>query len=69
MKESDILANIHNCKKIGNHIILLDKMLGSGHYGKVYLAYEFSKTDENKILVDKPLACKMIEREKLSPNA
>lgn len=27
-------------KRIGNHALLTDRMLGKGHYGKVYLGYE-----------------------------
>ncbi|CDW82064.1 protein kinase domain containing protein [Stylonychia lemnae] len=66
MKEERTLTN---CKRIGNHLILLDKLLGSGHYGKVYLSYEISQTDDKSLLMNKPLACKIIEREKLSATA
>ena len=60
---------LQNVKKIGNHLILMGKPLGSGHYGKVYLAYEYSKVEEGKLILEKPLACKIIEREKLSATA
>jgi len=48
---------------------MLNKLLGSGHYGKVYLAYELDPENENRLLTKKPLACKVIEREKLSHTA
>lgn len=41
MKQEDIMSNLDQCKMIGNHLILMNKLLGSGHYGKVYLAYQF----------------------------
>jgi len=66
MKEERTLTN---CKRIGNHLILLDRLLGSGHYGKVYLSYEISQKDDKNLITDKPLACKIIEREKLSATA
>ena len=33
-------STAQNVKRIGNHAILTDRMLGKGHYGKVYLGYE-----------------------------
>ena len=35
-----INASAKNAKRIGNHAILMDRMLGKGHYGKVYLGFE-----------------------------
>ena len=29
-----------NCKRVGKYLVYLDHMLGSGHYGNVYLAFE-----------------------------
>ncbi len=71
MNEADLVSNTpaEQVKKIGNHLILLNKLLGSGHYGKVYLAYELDPSDDKKLLNHKPLACKVIEREKLSQTA
>lgn len=68
MSELDLMSITppEQVKKIGNHLILLNKLLGSGHYGKVYLAYEIDPKDDKKLLNHKPLACKVIEREKLS---
>lgn len=37
-------TSAQNVKRIGNHAILTDRMLGKGHYGVVYLGYELSKT-------------------------
>jgi hypothetical protein len=33
-------STAQNVKRIGSHAILTDRMLGQGHYGKVYLGYE-----------------------------
>ena len=62
-------GNQQDCKKIGKHIVFMDKVLGSGHQGKVYLAYEQSSQEECGYRTDKSLACKLIEREKLSAKA
>ena len=69
MKLEDIQRNLDECKIIGHHLILMNKLLGKGHYGKVYLAYEMSKDGEKRIILDKPLACKIIERKELSSSA
>lgn len=31
--------DVGNLKQIGSYIILMDHMIGEGHYGKVYLAF------------------------------
>jgi hypothetical protein len=69
MNETQIMGNIDQCKRIGNHLIVQRVLLGSGHYGKVYLAYEFEQENPNRLKTSKPLACKVIEREKLSAQA
>jgi hypothetical protein len=47
----------------------MDKMLGSGRQGKVYLTYEIINEESDHFSVENPLACKLIEREQLSANA
>ena len=42
-------------KRIGNHALLTDRLLGKGHYGKVYLGYDLKRTQELH-------ACKVIDR-------
>ena len=57
-------------KRVGKHAVLLDRLLGEGHYGKVYLAYEIStgsSADETVALnFETPLVCKVIDRLSLS---
>lgn len=38
-KEELKTSNKQQIKRIGNHSILLNKLLGKGHYGKVYIAF------------------------------
>lgn len=60
-------------KRVGKHAVLTDRLIGEGHYGKVYLAYEFSKgasADETHALnLEIPLVCKVIDRASLSPKS
>ena len=60
-------------KRVGKHAIMTERLIGEGHYGKVFLAYEISKgtiTDETVALNLKvPLVCKVIDRSKLSPRS
>ena len=62
-------SNQQDCKKIGKHLVFMDKVLGSGHQGKVFLAYELASQEQCGYNSVKPLACKLIEREKLSEKA
>ena len=52
---------------------MTEKLLGEGHYGKVYLAYEISKgcSGDEKVALnfELPLVCKVIDRSKLSPKS
>ena len=60
-------------KRVGNHAILTERLIGEGRYGKVFLAYEISKgtlTDETVALnLKAPLVCKVIDRSRLSPRS
>jgi serine/threonine-protein kinase ULK2 len=47
-------------KLIGDYQIMTEKLLGKGHYGKVYLAYHRLNQE------GKPLVCKVIDRAALS---
>lgn len=63
-----ISSSAQNTKRIGNHAILTDRMLGKGHYGIVYLGYElptagnktatapskFTPMSETKVVGSKP---------------
>jgi len=40
----------NNIKRIGNHAIFLDKMLGKGHYGRVYLGYDITSLETDNLL-------------------
>jgi hypothetical protein len=40
----------NNIKRIGNHAIFLDKMLGKGHYGRVYLGYDITSSETDNLL-------------------
>jgi hypothetical protein len=65
-------------KKVGNYLIDMEKMLGSGQFGKVFLAQEIpeeakgSNQDSVKIAEclnaenPKLLACKIIDRKSLA---
>ena len=57
-------------KRVGKHAVLLDHLVGEGHYGKVYLAYEISKgssaDDTVALNFETPLVCKVIDRLSLS---
>ncbi|CDW74807.1 protein kinase domain containing protein [Stylonychia lemnae] len=64
--DNDDLTDV---KKIGNYIILMKKFLGSGQYGLVFLAYKILKQDSGLVDTEKPLACKIIEREELTERA
>lgn len=59
-----LLEQISGVKKVGEYSIITDKLIGQGHYGKVYLAYKTAKNGQ----LDKkqPLVCKVIERAALS---
>jgi serine/threonine protein kinase len=55
-------------KRVGNHAMLTDRLLGKGHYGKVYLAYQLpnnsgsESSEDGGSVVSELLACKVIER-------
>ena len=59
-------------KRVGHYAILIDKLLGKGHYGQVFMAYEIKGDDsashnqELNLIKDRPLVCKVIDRSKLS---
>ena len=67
-----IEPQIPNIKRIGHFAIMIDKLLGKGHYGQVYMAYEIRGAEgsqlnnELNLVKDKPLVCKIIDRSKLS---
>ncbi len=81
MRQQDLLTPSSFTKRIGKHLLLLDHVLGSGQYGTVYLAFKILKIDSSlsakhstylsgiKLEMEKPLACKIIEREELSSQA
>lgn len=48
-------SSVSKLKRIGNHALLTDRLLGKGHYGKVYLGHDLKKTQEL-------YACKVIDR-------
>jgi len=53
-------------KRVGQFAVMLDTLLGKGHYGKVFMAYEVVSGELKK---QEPLVCKMVERSKLSMRA
>lgn len=62
-----LIERITGVKKIGDFAIMTDKLIGKGHYGKVYLAYHSPmKNGVSTINTDRPLVCKVVEREALS---
>lgn len=38
-----LLEQVSGVKKVGEYSIVTDKLIGKGHYGKVYLAYKTAK--------------------------
>jgi serine/threonine-protein kinase ULK/ATG1 len=55
-----LIERISNIRKIGDYAIQTDRLIGKGHYGKVYQCYDIK--DRN----GPALVCKIIEREALS---
>ena len=63
-------------KRIGEYLIFLNKILGKGHYGTVYLAFKieqlgsgYDKLEGISLKIQEPLACKIIERDLLCSEA
>jgi hypothetical protein len=48
-------------KQIGKYLIMLDHLLGEGHYGKVYLTYKYSEDQPGYVDMNCPMACKVLE--------
>ncbi len=67
-----IEQQIPNIKRVGHYAIMIDRLLGKGHYGQVFMAYEINGTEGTQhnqdlnLITDKPLVCKVIDRSKLS---
>ena len=57
------LKEIKDYKRIGSYAILMDKFIGSGQFGLVFLAFKINKDDASTLDSNMPLACKIIERE------
>jgi hypothetical protein len=61
-----------NIKRVGHFAVMTDHLLGKGHYGKVYMAYEIDvekqvpQSAPLPLIKEKPLVCKVIDRSKLS---
>lgn len=76
MHQHDLLTPSSLTKRIGNYLVLLDRVLGSGHYGTVYLAFKILSSGKDQreyssIILDmeKPFACKILERDELGNEA
>jgi hypothetical protein len=52
-------------KKLGNYIICKRALLGRGQFGDVYLAFQLDE-HSSRLMIHKPLACKAINRDKLT---
>ena len=67
----ELEANISSVIKIENFLVDLEKLIGEGQYGKVYIAEQleddlFSEQFQNIEFESSICACKIVDRKKLS---
>jgi hypothetical protein len=53
---------------VGDHVIFTDYLIGQGHCGSVYLAFEVLSICNQTVKIDlkNPLACKVIKKDMLT---
>lgn len=63
-----IELKVPNIKRVGHYAIMMDRLIGQGHYGQVFMSYEIRGKEggELNLIKEKPLVCKLIDRSKLS---